>query len=143
MLAHLAKREQNPFEERSRLVQPLLQRIVQMHIQLPAMLSNVLSDIGQHDALEEYARLLRLEVRDEDFSRDERGLGRPVLGRCEREIARPLVVRGEDFEDFRDRTGLVSTALEKLADPGREEGLLLEYQMRVGHYRPFLNTHFV
>ena len=71
----------------------------------------------EYDAFEVHARLLRFHVRDEDARRRVGGLRRPILGRGEREDARPCGERRDDFERLGKRAGAV--AAQELADSAR------------------------
>lgn len=77
---HLAQREQDPLEPSRRLIKPLLQRLIQLHIQLSpftplATLSihHVIPDFLQEDPLEEDLDLGRFQVGHEDLGT---GVGR-------------------------------------------------------------------
>lgn len=80
-----------------------------MHVQLSSVLPHVLSYVWEHHPFQVRPRLVGLEVRYEDLGGYERRLGRPVFWGGEREVARPLVVRGEDFEYFGNGTGFIAT----------------------------------
>ena len=71
---------------------------------------------AENDTLEEHARLRRLHIRDEDPRGGVRSLRRPLLGRCEREDARPRGERRDDFERLGKRARAVAS--QELADSG-------------------------
>jgi hypothetical protein len=73
------------------------------------MLFQIRTDETEYDSLEVHARLLRLHVRDEDPRRRMRSLGRPLLGRGEREDACPCRERGDNLEWLGKRAGTVAT----------------------------------
>lgn len=120
---HVKHRKHDPLEERRRLIQRPLQRIIIMHMQLPIILlalidriRDIFADRTEHDTLEEHAGLWGLHVRDEYSGGGVACLGRPFFGGGEGEDAGPGGEGGDDFEGFRERAGAVG--LEEEADSG-------------------------
>ena len=119
---HVEQGEHDTLEERRGFVQRALERLVQVRAELACILARrglleVRAHKPEHDALEVHACLLRLHVRDEDTRRGVRGLGRPLLGRGEREDACPCGERRDDFERLGKRAGAVTA--QELTDSAR------------------------
>lgn len=59
---HLAKREKDTLEERSRLVQTLLEGFIKLNVELARILAHVLSALLEQNALKVDPDLCRLQV---------------------------------------------------------------------------------
>lgn len=100
------QREENALEPRGGLVETLLQRVEQMHIELLGF-RNVFSNAIQHNHLE---KLLcgRGRRGDENPSSFVDGIGGPVLGLGDLENGLPVGHRWEDLEWFGKLAGLIA-----------------------------------
>jgi len=114
---HLAEREQDTLEERCRLIQRLLERLVQVHVQFAHVLPHVFSDIVEQNTLQEHSHFCRFQIRHKNLGTGERRMRRPFGRLSKRQELRPMRQRREDFERFWQRTRFVSRKQE--ADSGR------------------------
>lgn len=125
---HLAQRDHDALEERRRLVHRLLQRLVQVVVQLPTPHSRgdralVAVDVVQHGGQQhrgvEALRQLRVQVGGEDARGGEGGLRRPLVrlrdpqnlgvrGVGKRDLF-PVAERGNDLEGLGQLAGAVAT----------------------------------
>lgn len=87
---HLAEGEEDALEERGRLVQALLERFVQVDIELASVHPHVFAAFVEQHALEEHPRLGRLQVGHKDLGARQCRVRRP-LGRARQcEKLRPV-----------------------------------------------------
>jgi hypothetical protein len=113
-MTHLTKREEDSLEECSRLVQTLLESFVQLNVELPGVLTHVLSTLLQQDTLQVDSDFCWLQVGDEDSGACKGSVRCPFGGFCQGENLSPVRQRWKNFKCFRERARLVPR--EKEAD---------------------------
>lgn len=104
---YLAKREQDPLEERRRFINTLLERHISMHAKLVTLPANLFPHFLEQDLLVEALGLLGVQVgREEPRGRVRRVRG-PVLWVREHHESGPHGERREDLECFGEGPRLV------------------------------------